>query len=200
MAPQLTTTNGLPARSTLALDGAGDQLLADAGFAFDEHRNVGGSRALAERDDALHAFAAHDEVGERQRAFDLLLDAADLAGQRFDLQRALDRDFEALGRHRLDHEVDGAGAHGVDGGFDRAVRRLHDDGRNARLAVELVEHGHAVEAAHHKIEKYERDIAALGPFEDLQGLLARAGGLSTEAQALDRFFENAALGGIVVDD
>ena len=172
MAPQLTTTNGLPARSDSALDGAGDQLLADAGFAFDEHRNVGGSGALAERDDALHAFAAHDEVGEGQRAFDLLLDAGDLAGQRFDLERALDRHFETLGRHRLDDEVDGAGAHGVDRSVDRAVRGLHDDGRNAGLALELVQHAHAVEAGHHEIEKNERDIAALGPFEDLQGLLA----------------------------
>ena len=156
----------------LTLDGAGDELLADAGLAFDEDRDVGSGSALAERHDALHAFAAHDEVGERQHALDLLLDAADLAGERFDLQRALDRHFKTLGRHRLDDKIDGAGAHGIDRGFDRAVCGLHDDGRNAGLAVEPVEHAHAVEAAHHKVEKHERDIAALGPFEDLQGLLA----------------------------
>ncbi len=120
--------------------------------------------------------------------------------QRFDLEGALDRHFEALGRRRLDDEVDGAGAHGVDGGIDRAVRGLHDDRGNARLAVELVEHVHAVDAGHDKVEQHEGDIAALGSFEDLQGLLAEPGGLGIEAEALDGFFEDAALGGIVIDD
>ena len=41
-----------------ALDGARDQLLADAAFAFDQDRNVRGGGALAERDHALHAVAA----------------------------------------------------------------------------------------------------------------------------------------------
>ena len=96
----------------------------------------------------------------------------DLACERLDLQRVLDRDLEPLGRRRLDDEVDGAGAHGDDGGLDRAVRGLHDDGRDAGLAAELVENGHAVEAGHDEVEKHEGDVAALGALEDLQGLLA----------------------------
>ena len=184
----------------LALDGAGDELLADARLAFDQHGDVGGGGALAERDHALHAVAANDEVVEGERAFDLLLDAADLVGERLDLQRALDRHLEALGRGGLDHEIDGARAHGVDGGVDRAVRGLHDDGGQPRLAVELVEHGHAVDPVHDQVEQNEADFGALGPFEDLQGLLAGAGAFGVEAEPLDGFFKNAALGGIVVDD
>jgi hypothetical protein len=56
----------------LALDGAGDQLLADTGFAFDQNRNVGIGGAATERDDTLHGVAAHDQVFEGQLAFDLL--------------------------------------------------------------------------------------------------------------------------------
>ena len=127
IAPQLTVMNGLACALALALDGAGDQLLADAGFAFDQHRDVRGRRALAERDDALHGIAADDQIVERQRAFGALLDAGDLAGQRLDLQRRAHRDLEPLGARRLDHEVDRAGAHGVDRGVDRAVGGEHDD-------------------------------------------------------------------------
>ena len=112
MAPQLTVTNGLDRALALALDGARDQLLADAALALDQHGNVGGGRAPAERDDALHGLAADDEVGEGEHAFGLLLDAGDLALQRLDLERALDGDLEPLGRGRLDDEIDGAGAHG----------------------------------------------------------------------------------------
>ena len=42
--------------------------------------------------------------------------------------------------------------------------------------------------------------AAIGALEDLQGLLAAVGGLGLVAETLDGFFEDAALGGIVVDD
>ena len=37
----------------LALDGARDQLLADAALAFDQHGDVGGGGAAAKRDDAV---------------------------------------------------------------------------------------------------------------------------------------------------
>ena len=129
MAPQLTVMKGSVLALALALDGARDQLLADAAFALDQHRDVGGGRAVPERNDALHGLAADDEVGEGQRAFGLLLDAGDLALQRLDLERAVDRHLQALGRSRLDDEVGGTGAHGRDGGIDRAVGGLHDDRR-----------------------------------------------------------------------
>ena len=40
----------------------------------------------------------------------------------------------------------------------------------------------------------------LGAFENLEGLVAGAAGLGLEAETLDRLFENAALGRIVIDD
>ena len=68
------------------------------------------------------------------------------------------------------------------------------------LARRAVEHLHAVDAGHDEVEQHEGDGARVGTFEDLQGLLAALGGLGVVAEALDGFFENAALGGIVVDD
>ncbi len=184
----------------LALDGAGDQLLADAALALDQHGDVGGGRAAPERDHALHGVAADDQVGEGERAFGALLDAGDLALQRLDLEGALDRDLETLGRGRLDDEVDRTGAHGVDGGIDRAVRRLHDDGGRAGLGGEALQHLHAVAAGHDHVEEDERDCALVRPLEDLYGLFAALGGLGLVAETLDGFFEDAALCGIVVDD
>ena len=66
MAPQLTVMNGFARALALALNGAGDQFLADAAFAFDQHGDVGGGRAAAERDDALHHVAADDQVAKGQ--------------------------------------------------------------------------------------------------------------------------------------
>jgi hypothetical protein len=48
IAPQLTVTKGRVLAVAGALDGAGDQFLADARFALDEDRNVGGGGSLAE--------------------------------------------------------------------------------------------------------------------------------------------------------
>ena len=50
MAPQLTVMNGLRLALALALDGARDQLLADAALALDQDGDVGGGGAAAERD------------------------------------------------------------------------------------------------------------------------------------------------------
>ena len=118
MAPQLTVMNGLALRSLSPWMARAISSLPTPRLALDQHGDVGGGGAAPERDDALHGLAADDEVGEGERALRLLLDAGDLALQRLDLERAVDRHLEPLGRGRLDDEVGGAGAHGVDGGID----------------------------------------------------------------------------------
>src|SRR5581483_3518754 len=184
----------------LALDGARDQLLAHARLALDQDRDVGARGSAAERHRALHGLAADDEVGEGERALRLLADAGDLALQRLDLERAVDRHLEPLGRGRLDHEIDGAGAHGVDGGIDGAVCGLHDDGGRAGLGSHALEHLHAVDSRHDVVEQHERHRTTVGTFEDLESLLAASGGAGLEAETLDGFFEYATLGRIVIDD
>ena len=126
MAPQLTVTNGFALAVAGALDGAGDQFLADAGLALDQDRDLRGGGALAEADDALHRRAAGDDVAEGEGAGRDALHARDLAFERAELQRVLDRHLQALGRGRLDDEIDGAGAHRRDHRVDAAVGGLHD--------------------------------------------------------------------------
>ena len=128
MAPQLTVTNGFARALALALDGARDQLLADAAFRLRSAR--GCWRRRRGLPSAMTRCMASPRMMRSAKvsvpsAFFLM--RRDLARQRLDLQGAFDRDFEPLGRRRLDHEVDGAGAHGADGGVDRAVGGLHDD-------------------------------------------------------------------------
>ena len=82
-----------------------------------------------------HGLAAGDQVGEAERALGLGLDAVQLAGERLDLERVLDGNFEPLRAHRLDHEIDGAGPHRRDRGVDRAMGRLHDGRRLLREAA-----------------------------------------------------------------
>ena len=151
-------------------------------------------------DDARHRFAAHDEIAERQRALDLLLDAIDLAGERFDFQRALDRNLEPFGRGGLDDEVDGTTAHGVDRRLDGTVRRLHDNRRHAWNVADAIENRHSVDARHDEVEQHERDQIAVLAFEDLKGLLSRSAVPGFETEALDRLFEQTPLNRIVIDD
>ena len=200
MAPQLTVMNGLRLALALALDGARDQLLADAAFALDQDRNVGGRGTVPERYDALHGLAADDEVTEGECALGLLLDTRDFALQRLDLERAVDRRPRAVGRGRLDDEVGRTGAHRTDGGVDGAVSRLHDDGRSARLRREAPQDLHAIHAGHDMVEQNQRDGGAIRPLQDLQGLFAALGGPGLEAETPDGFFEDATLRGIVIDD
>ncbi len=184
----------------LALDGAGDQLLADARFALDEDgdRRIGG--AFAELDDPLHGLAAGDEVGEAEIAIGGGLHAGDLAGQRLDPKRVLDGDLEPLGAYRLHHEIDGAGAHGRDGGIDAAMGGLHDDGWLARQGPHGRQHRHAVRAGHDEVEKDEADFAGAISLERGKGAIAAVGGFDVVAEPLDGLFENTTLCRVVIDD
>jgi hypothetical protein len=51
----------------------------------------------------------------------------ELAPHRAPAQRALDREHQRLERERLDHEVGGAGAQGLDGEVDVGARGEQDD-------------------------------------------------------------------------
>ena len=191
---------GLRATVAGALDGARDQLLADARFALDEDRDLRGGGALAEADDALHGRAAGDDVAEGEGAGDGALHARDLAFQRAELERVLDGHLQALGRCRLDHEIDRAGAHGVDHRVDAAVRRLHDDRKLAVHLAQLGQNPHAVEVGHHEVEDDQRHRVAVGAGEQGDGGLTALDGDGGVAHALHRRAQQAALDGVVVDD
>ena len=68
------------------------------------------------------------------------------------------------------------------------------------LEARRPQHLGAVDAGHDEIEQDQGDAAAVGALQDLDGLLAALGGPGLVAETLDGFFEDAALGWIVVDD
>ena len=159
---------GLAAAIRGALNGARDDLLADAGFALDQHRNGRMRRALAKPDDAGHFRAARDEILEGQKTLRALADAAHFAGERVDRQGVLDRDLQPLGADRLDDEVLRAGAHRGNHRLYRAMRGLHDDRRRELELAHAAENAHAVEIGHHEIEHEQGDRrgASLGHAEE----------------------------------
>ena len=131
-----------------------------------------------------HGFAAHDEIAERQRALDLLLDAIDLAGERFDLQRALDRNLEPFGRGGLDDEVDGTAAHGVDRGLDGTVRRLHDDRRDAGNVADAIKTAMPSTPGMTRSSSTSAIAVAILALEDLKGLLSPSAFLVSKPRRL----------------
>ena len=196
----MTTTNGFCLALAFALHGAGDQLFADAAFALDQHGNVGCRRALAERDDALHGVAAHDKIGEGERALVFLLETRDLALQGFDFERALHRDVETLGARGLDDEVDGAGAHRVMAASIEpcAVCTMIGGmpGFSATRASTAMPSTPGITRSSRTTAIEPRS----GPSRILQGLFATLRGLGFIAETFDIFFQQTTLDWIVIDD
>ena len=81
-AAQFTFTNGLSRRERASVDRAGDELLAGAALAADQHGDVGVRDALDQLADLGHALA----VAEEHRYFDC---CCELLAQRRDLAREL---------------------------------------------------------------------------------------------------------------
>src|SRR5690606_17217034 len=70
--------------------GAGDEFLADSGFAFDQDGDVRRRRSLGETDHLLHDGAARDNVAKGEFLGGFLVPPALLALQRFNLERVLE--------------------------------------------------------------------------------------------------------------
>jgi hypothetical protein len=95
MAPQFTATNGLPAVGR-AVHGAGDQLLADAALAGDQHGDGDLAARSPMRLTMVMAGEVADQVGEGGLAAGVLLQALDLALQVAHRQGVADRDDDAF--------------------------------------------------------------------------------------------------------
>ncbi len=147
-----------------------------------------------------HGLAAGDQVGEAELAAGGGLHADQLVGQRLDLERILDGDFEPLRAHRLDHEVDGAGPHRRNGGVDAAMSGLHDGRRLARQRAHGGENGQAVGARHDEVEQDKADLSRGVGLERGERLVAAIRRGDAIAEPLDGLFENTTLSRVVVDD
>ncbi len=198
MAPQLTATNGFDAPIAGAVNGARDQLLADARLALDQHRNGGAGGFLGGADDCMHARATRDDVAKRERACAAALDAIELARERAGGERIAQAHLQALGTNRLYDEIGRARPHGGDHIVDAAVGGLNDHRRGERSLAHLGEHAKTVEIGHDEIE-HDR-IKAIRASQQRDCGVAASGDDRLIARACDDVLEQAALNGIIVDD
>src|SRR5262249_39999175 len=104
-----------------AMDGARDQLFADARLAFDEYRDRRVRRLLGGAQHGEHARAACDDVAERERAGTAALEAGQLARECAGRERIAQRYLQPLDADRLDYEIGRAGPHRGDHVVDAAM-------------------------------------------------------------------------------
>ena len=134
-AAQFTLTNGPPARGDAAWIRPGDQLLAGAGLAGEQHRRARRRDAARELDRGAQRRALADDR-LRPRAARRAPRAARSprrSSRRCSTARAT-RSSSCSSSNGFCDEVEGAGAHRLDGGLDAAVRG-HQQHAGARVAL-----------------------------------------------------------------
>src|SRR5690349_9616749 len=107
----------------MKVDGAGDEVLADAAFAGQQHGGAGGGYTDDGGEDLLHGSAAAYDVVKLVAAAELLAKLPVFVAQGAHLERLLDDGSQVVERKRLGEEIDRAGLHGFNGGFHTAVSR-----------------------------------------------------------------------------
>jgi hypothetical protein len=182
------------------MDGTREQFLADAGFAFDQHRNRGGGGFLRGAQHARHGLAAGDDIGEGEAALAAVTDALQFAFQRAGVERVAQADLQPLHADGLDDEILGAGAHRRHHIVDAAMGGLHDDGNAEAGFADFGKHAHAVEARHHQIEHHGIDRRRVRGGQRGDGGVAAVDHDGLIAAFLHHVLDQAAGHGIVVGD
>ncbi len=181
-----------------AVDRARDQLLADAGFAFDQHGNRRGGGLLGSAQHRRHRRAARDDIGKCQPAFAAVADALQFALQRARVQGVAQRHLQPLEADRLDDEVVRAGAHRRDDIVDAAMGGLHDDRKRDAGFAKLCQHAHAVEAGHDEVQHHGIDARLAVADEVRDGRVAGVDGHGLIARPLHHVLDQPPLHRIVV--
>ncbi len=179
---------------------ARDHFLADAGLAFDQHRNGRTRGFFRGPQHRLHAGTAGDDVLEGQRAGTAALDAGKLALQRVGGERIAQRHLQPLRSNRLDDEIGGAGAHRRDHVIDAAMSGLHDDRDGEPGLAHARQHAEPVEVGHHQVENDSVDADGFRAGQDPCGIVAAIGDDRLVAEPAHHIVEETALHGIVIDD
>ncbi len=148
------------------MDGARQHLLAGAGLAEDEDRNIcaGGHTGAIEH--ALHGGGEADDVFEAGMAFEVFFELGDAFAELVDLHQARDLFADGLEIEWLGDVILSAPFDGFDGCLDGAVAGHDDDGDIGVDAAELLGEGEAVGHGHYEIDEREGD-ARVGSLDGL---------------------------------
>jgi hypothetical protein len=131
IAAQFTFTKGPAAKGLFGVDVRGQQFLAGARFADEQHAGIGAGGHGGLLDGALEGGAGADHFGAGSDGFAQALVFL-LEGALF--ERILDGDHHAVAAQRLFEKIEGAGAGGFHGIGDGGVAGDHDDGAVISLA------------------------------------------------------------------
>jgi hypothetical protein len=182
-----------------SLNGAGEDLLADAGLAFDEHRDVRRRRLLAEpMTRSMAGLRVMRSLNVRARR-----SAARHARR---VSPSSSSTFSALaiavcsrsGEAGLTTKSTAPARMAVTDRIDAALRGLDDDRRLDRAFAESFQHVEAIDAGHDQIEDHHMDVAAA--FEPVERGLAAVHRRRLMAEPAHGRFQQATLDGVVVDD
>ena len=182
---------------TQLMDGLGDQFLARARFAGDEHRRARRRRLLDDRVDLPHLRAVADHRAEGAVLAQLAAQRLHFAQRLEPLDDLVEQDLEPLEIHRLGEVVVGAFLHRLDGGFDGALRREQQGGHVRALRLERAQQPESVQPRHHEVGDDDRRPER---GDLLERLFPVAGRFREESPAANELFETDAGGGVVLDD
>ena len=144
-----------------AMQGAGDDLLADAALAGDQDGDRGFGGAGAQRLDHPHRRAVAHDVVETGAALGALGQASDLGRQPLHLQGVAHPDQQPFRPHRLDEEVLGPGLHGLDNHVDAAIGGQHYHRLGDARAAQFGQAFQARHLGHHHVQQDQVRPAAL---------------------------------------
>ncbi len=178
------------------VDGVGDDFLAGAGFALDEDGGAGGGDLFDEVGDAFDFRGFADDAGEAAAAFYLLGELGVFGFEGAGAEGAFEEHFDFVEVEGFGDEVEGAAAHGFDGGIDGAVGGHHEDERGVGELGGGIDEIHAGVAAEAEVGEEEVDLFV---FEDEEGLGVVGGEVDVEI-VFEGGAEAFAGGAFVVND
>ena len=156
----------VPARAQrVVVDGAGDELLAGARLAADQHRRVALRHLLHDAEHALQRAARADDAVEVVDVVLRVAEVVELVAHAPELERLLDLDLHLLDLERLLHVVEGADLHRLDRRAHRSERGHQDDGGRGMEGLGRLEHLEAVAAAHLEVAQDDVEVALVQPLD-----------------------------------
>jgi hypothetical protein len=187
---------GPRAPRALLVEGPGDELLARAALARDQHRRAAVGHAGHQVEDPLHRRALAEEPAEVLRIDDGSAEPLHLQAKLPVLHRPRDHQPEELGVDRLGDEVVGAGADRRDRGVEAGVARDHHHGHLGPDGEDALAQLGSAEGGHPQIGEDHVEVA-LG--DELERVVRRGAPLDLETLPAKHDLEELARRLIVVD-
>ena len=184
---------------------AGDDVLADAAFAAQQHADVAVGDAVHHRRHRFHRRAGAPRRPARPAGSSaaLALEAGHFGAQRLALERVANRGLErhlahAFGVAGLEHVVGRAEAHGLDDGRRRLTARQHDDLRRRTLLADGAQRFQPVHVGHGHVQQDDvRRRAGLQAVEQRPPAVVRLHQIATR---LEKRGQEPGEVAVVVDD